>query len=269
MFAFDDVCGYCRRELAGGIKRMSEVLERGDVYFLYRPATDIASPDGLYDVADLHLVFKPHDRRLYRLLTVGKKRLPDWQAEGERFWGYVAFVTDDAEALAERLGPRSYTTETLGERTRHAVRPAGAGAYALLRRSRHTELAYVLELPEESGEVQEALNIRPEGSVVLAVKNPRAASPPDVGLPEHSVAEFPAELQERFEGRRWLAVDPPSFLDHRGAELLLVGETADLDDREVELELQGALDDPEEVFKQLRLDRHTHPTAPLLEGQWA
>lgn len=248
---------------------MAEVLERGAVHFLYRPAVDVASPDGLYDVADLHVVLKPGDQDLYRVLTVGKKRLPDRQAEGERFWGYVAYVTADAQTLAEFLGPQSYTTETLGERTRPAVRPAGAGAYALLRRGRHTEFAYVLELPEEPGEVQEALNITSEGSVVLTVKNPRAGSPPDVGLPERRAADFPGELQERFEGRRWLAVDPPSFLDHAGAELLLVSQTADLSDREVEVEVQDAPDDPDEVFRQLRLDRGKHATTPLLEGQWA
>ncbi|MDQ3932830.1 MAG: hypothetical protein M3252_08350 [Actinomycetota bacterium] len=248
---------------------MLDVLEQGTVHFLYRPAVDVTSPDGLYDVADLHLVLNPRDQYLYRLLAVGKKRLPDVQAEGERFWGYVAFVTADPKALAEFLGPQSYTTETLGERTRPAVRPAGAGAYSLLRRGRHTELVYVLEFPEEPGQVQEALNIRSEGSVLLAVKNPRAASPPDVGLSEGRAAEFPAELQELFEGRRWRAVDPPSFLDHPGAELLLVSQTADLGDREVAVELQDAPDDPDEVFRQLRLDRGEHSTTPLLEGQWA
>ncbi len=242
---------------------MAEVLERGEAYFLYRPAVDVASPDGLFDVADLHLVLRPRERDLYRLLTVGRKRLPDSEADGERFWGYVAFVTDDPRALAEVLGPQTYATETLGERTRPGVRPAGAGVYALLRRGRHTDLAYVLDLPEEPGRVQEALNIAPEGSVTLAVKNPRAASPPDVGLGEHGLAEFPSDLQERFEGRRWLAVDPPSFLDHRGAELLLVGRSGDAD---VDLEADDAPDDAREVLAQLRLDRRT---VPLREGEWA
>ncbi len=252
-------------KLAGG-GAMSEMLERGEVYFLYRPATDVASPDGLFDVADLHLVLKPRERDLYRLLTVGKKRLPDPQAEGENFWGYVASVSDDAGALADLLGPQIYMTDTLGERTRAGVRPAGAGVYALLRRGRHTDLAYVLDLPEEPGAVQQALNISPEGRVTLAVKNPRAGSPPDVGLGEDRIVEFPAELQERFEGRRWLGIDPPSFLDHPGAELLLVRQSANAD---VHLESQEAPDDPGEVFARLRLEHEEHPTAPLLEGHWA
>ncbi|MFN2557399.1 MAG: hypothetical protein ABR592_11140 [Nitriliruptorales bacterium] len=242
---------------------MADVLERGDLYFLYRPAVDVASPDGLFDVADLHAVLKPRDRELYRLLTVGRKRLPDPEAEGENFWAYVAFVTGDARALTDFLGPQTYTTETLGERTRPGARPAGAGVYALVRRGRNTDLAYLLDLPEQPGAVQEALNISSEGRVTLAVKNPRAASPPDVGLGEDNVVEFPSELQERFEGRRWVAVDPPGFLDHSGAELLLVRQSAD---PEVHLESQAPGEDPGEVLAQLRLERGT---APLLEGQWA
>ncbi len=245
---------------------MAEVLERGDLYFLYRPAVDVARPGGLFDVADLHLVLKPRGRDLYRLLTIGKKRLPDPEAEGENFWGYVAFVTDDGRALADMLGPQSYTTETLGERTRPGVRPAAAGVYALLRRGRDSELAYVLDLPEEPGEVQQALKIAPEGRVMVAVKNPRAGSPPDVGLDDRNVVEFPADLQERFEGRRWLAVDPPSFLDHSRAELLFGTQTTDLG---MHLESQDRPDDASEALAQLRLDQDEHPAEPLLEGQWA
>ncbi len=249
---------------------MAEMLERGDLHFLYRPAVDITAPDGLYDVADLHLVLKPHDRDLFRLLTVGKKRLPDPQAEEERFWGYVEFVTDDPTALADRLGPVGYQTENLGERTRHGVRPAAAGVYALLRGGRHTELVYVLELPEKSGEVQDALNIGREGRVVLAVKNPRGGSPSGVGLGAASLPEFPADLQQRFDGRRWLPVDPPSFLDHAGAELLLVDGASRLEDGDVDLEPHDdASDDADEVLAQLRLNRRDHPRMALLEGQWA
>lgn len=245
---------------------MAQVLESGDVYFFYRPAVDSTEPGGLYDVSDIHLVLAPRDRAVYRLLTVGKKRLPETD---DRFWGYVAFVTDDTSALARELGPQSYVTETLGERTRPAVRPTGEGVYALLRRGRHTEFAYVLELPEKPGEVHQALNIAAEGAFVLAVKNPRAASPPDVSLAERDAARFPAELQERFDGRRWLAVEPPDFLNHPGAEFLLVGLTADLDERDVELGADEETEDSADVFVQLRLDRDRHPVAPLLRGDWA
>jgi hypothetical protein len=70
--------------------------------------------------------------------------------------------------------------------------------------------------------VQEELNIEEQGSFVVTVKNPEAPSPPGVGFAPRQKVDFPAELQRRFRGRRFAEVSP-EFLDHGGAELVMVG----------------------------------------------
>ena len=87
----------------------------------------------------------------------------------------------------------------------------------------HTHLAYALELPATPGDVQRALNVVPEGSYIVAVKNPEAPSPEGVGLDETRRARLPKALAARFRGRRFIPVDPPEFLDYEGVEIVLVG----------------------------------------------
>ncbi len=244
-----------------------ETLERGDIHFLYTPAVEEEQPSGLVDVQNFHLALIPDGDGPARLLVVGRKRLPE-VGETERLWGFVQVVGDE-EALRERLTPEEYTTATRGRRHQPGARSAGAGRYALVARGRDTLLAYALAAPDEPGEVQQELNIAPEARYVLAVKNPTAGSPPEAGLAPEQQVEFPDHLQERFEGRRWLAADPPAFLDYEGAEILLIGAAEDVD---VGGGPEGTPDlDPDRVddlYRRLRLDREEHPATPLIEGGW-
>lgn len=244
---------------------MTGVLEQGDLHVLYRPAVEEDDPSGLVDVADLHLVLVPREDHPARLVTVGRKRLPTVD-ERDRFWGYVSAVPEDRDQLAEILGPDTYETQTRGRRRRPACRPAATGVYDLRRRGRDTRLAVVFDDADgdpAAGEVQDALNVPPEATYVVTVKNPEAGSPDGAGLDDDRQADLPGELRDRFEGRRWIAVDPSAFLDHEGVELLFIG---------AEEEAEGLWDDDADaadVYAQLRLDREQHPPQPLLEGSWA
>lgn len=241
-----------------------ETLELGHIHFLYRPAVEEEDPSGLEDVQQFEVVLHPRDREHFRRLIVGRKRLPDTEETG-RNWGFVDLVTDDAEQLVGELAAEDYETRTRGRRHQPAARPAGEGAYALVARGRDTYLAYSLQQPEEPGEVQEALRIAPEARYVLMIKNPEAGSPPQAGLPEDRQAQFPPELAERFDGRRWVAADPIEFLDHPGAEFVLIGASED-----VEVEDVPPLDEVEtqELTDLLADQRDQHPVTPLVEGQW-
>src|SRR5262249_22830651 len=84
-------------------------------------------------------------------------------------------------------------------------------------------LAYALELPQEIGDMQWAFAIEKQGHFVLAVKNPQASRPPGIGLDDEQKAEFPDKLMERFGARKWIAADPPEFLNYEGAEIVLIG----------------------------------------------
>lgn len=184
-----------------GSSRQAEVLEEGDIFFLYRPRVEEEDPSKLADVQRFFIVLRPSGGKHSRLITVGRKRLPEI-GRHERNWGFVALVTDDERKIERELREETYETETRGERHQPAARPAGEGVYVISLEDGQMHLSYALELPESPGEVQDALKIRNKASYVLAVKNPERGAPPGVGLGAQQKADYPDRLQEIFRGRR-------------------------------------------------------------------
>ena len=242
-----------------------DVLERGRIYFLYRPAVEEATPSGVVDLQRLFLVLHPEGEERRRLLVVGHKKLPDVHGGSQKFWGFVDQVAESAEDLAETLAWSEHDPETGSARPQAAARPAGEGDYALVRHGDHAHLAYKLAVPASPGEVQSALNIAAEASYVLSVKNPEASSPQGIGLDRSRRAEFPKALQERFGDRRFIPLDAPAFLDHEGAEILLMAPHEDV---EAELGLELEAHDSPEVFDDLSIEKTERATEPL-KGHWA
>lgn len=77
------------------------------------------------------------------------------------------------------------------------ARPAGEGVYGMLRKGDNTYLSYVLEMPKEMGEVQEAFNIQHEGAFIVTVKNPEIPS----GFTGGKKPEYPEHLMKHFQGK--------------------------------------------------------------------
>src|SRR5271165_4296805 len=117
--------------------RKNPPLERGDIYFLYRPRVQHSEAHGAADVERLYIVLKPWRSYKYRLLIIGRKKLPDPE-EHNRFWAFVWRVYHDRAALVEELGPKQYETKTRGERIVPPARPAAEGIYAIIRHGNHT-----------------------------------------------------------------------------------------------------------------------------------
>ena len=100
-----------------------ETLERGDIFFVFRPVVGEENPSRLTDVQRFFIVLKPDGRQMFRLLVVGRKRLPEAGVH-ERFWGFVDRVERSAEALAFFCGARE--AEGRGEDIRKSgIPPAG------------------------------------------------------------------------------------------------------------------------------------------------
>ncbi|WP_152053484.1 hypothetical protein [Tautonia marina] len=246
-----------------------ELLEGGDIFFLYRPDVEERDPEGLDDIQRFIMVLHPRRARRYRLITLGRKRMPELENGGSRHWAFVSKVCANRDEAHEEFASETYKTKTRGTRHQPAARPAGEGVYAIVRHGDHTHLAYALELPETPGTVQKELNIEPQASYILSVKNPEASSPKGVGLSESQQAEFPKSLQERFDGRRFLAVDPPNFLNHEGAELMLIGAHDDVaEELGIDLDPQQEDVDQAEILRELKLHRSPKMLKPLVEGQW-
>src|SRR4051812_46552475 len=108
--------GSSPESLGADARTNSPVLERGDLFFFYRPDVDETSPSGLLDVRRFHLVLRPEGKETLRLVTVGRKKLPEATDEGRSHWAFVDRVFRTPDELREALSGATYETETLGER---------------------------------------------------------------------------------------------------------------------------------------------------------
>lgn len=201
---------------------MTRVLERGDVFFFYRPKVDVDEVRSGDDVARFFFVLDPDELDWDRMVVVGRKRLPDAERH-ERAWALVAKVEGSPEEVRDDLEPRVYRTKTRGLRVRRRARPVGEGRYLLADHEGHTHLAYGLELPPEPLAAQRLFGIDRQASYIVAVRNPEMPAPPSAGLPASGPVELPPELRRRFGARRWLAVEDRALLDHPGVQLVLIG----------------------------------------------
>jgi len=257
-------------------RQRTEVVEHGNIWFIYRPKVRAEDEpeqdvDGIGDVERFHMVLRPDARSggaaRFRLMTIGAKRLPD-TGEHERNWGFVDLVAKSAGQVTEVLGEDHYDTKTRGERVRPAARPAGEGVYVLARTGSKMHLAYALELPDKPGPVQKQLNIEPEASFALSIKNPEKGSPRNTGLDSAEKADYPDQLQEEFRDRRF-ATEDPRLLDYEGAQFILIGAGSDVKrDLGIDLEPEDETEGTADIFKQLRLSKGKHPIEPLLKGEW-
>jgi hypothetical protein len=246
--------------------RQAEVIEEGDIFFLYRPEVEEEEPSGPGDVQRFYVVLRPQGGKL-RLLVMGRKRLPDVDRH-ERNWGFVDMVTDSAAKLEQALRAADYETKTRGKRHLPATRPAGEGVYALTLEDGQMHLAYCLELPERPREVQQAFKIAPEASYALSVKNPEAGQPRAAGLRDQDKADYPQKLQETFRDRRFAREDV-RLLDYEGAELILVGARRDPKKAYgVALETEKEDEEHADIINRLRMVKSRHTVTPLLKGTW-
>lgn len=243
------------------------IVEKGDIFFAYRPRIGEHETEGLGDVQRFFMVLKPEGQSTVRLAILGRKRLPQAD-EHERIWGFIDTVAKSGTEIGAELKEHRYSTKTRGERAVPAARPAGEGVYALLQRGRNLHLSYELELPRRSGEVQEEFNIPQQGAYILSIANPERAAPPSAGLSAREEPHYPKSLQKEFGSRRFAPADP-RLLDFEGAEFILIGARTD-PEQAYELDIAAEHENAAkaDTFRQLKISRRTQPLDPLLEGRW-
>mgnify|MGYP001088956072 CR=1 FL=1 len=247
-----------------------KTLERGDIYFFYRPKIEEEEPESLEEVQRLYMVLHPEGEEKYRLSIIGRKKLPDPSASGKsRYWGFVDLVRKDPKKLRDELGRDRYHTKTRGEREVPEARPLGEGIYRISRHDGHTHLLYALELPKQPGEAQQEFQLEEEASYIISVKNPEKPTPRQAGLSEARDAEYPKKLQKKFRDRRFADADPPEFMDHEGTQFIMVAASEDIQEElGIELQTEKESKASADVFKDLRVDKSKHPVKPLFEGEW-
>lgn len=238
----------------------TNTVERGDIYFFYRPKIDIEQPKGFDDVQRLYMALLPDEGSQCRLFFVGKKRMPaivpGESDSSEREWIMIDLVAAPEE-VGEALQPISYQTKTRGEREQGEAIPVGEGRYGIFERDGATQLAYRLANPEKPGKAQKELGIQREASYVISVRNPKLDVP---GFPDEK-PDYPQSLMKKFADERWLDVSDPKLLDYERAQCVLIGAHERLED--TDMEITGNPD----LFRRLKLEKSAWPTEALTEGR--
>ncbi|KAI0066434.1 hypothetical protein BV25DRAFT_1796388 [Artomyces pyxidatus] len=320
-------------------------IERGHVYFFYRPKVEHKEAHSIDDVSRFHMLLVPRPPELstygqdetgtqqqdedtemkvlgsgadavpaketrdtakkhYRLISIGKKQLPEPAHGGghgggrkDTFWATVTAVGDDLHSVEKGLGEKSYETKTRGTRHEAPSRLAGRGAYAIVNNEarvpsqRETHFGYHLSHPSEMGEIQEALGMHTASSFVLQVKNPLApvTGGQRVGLSEDRRAKYPDWIMGDIFGKggkrgresyglRFSSVEAIELLEYEGAELLFIAARSGEEGLETslgegrgealrEIETKESKETIEEVLRELALHADQFPTEPL-EGHW-
>lgn len=246
-----------------------KTLEQGNIYFVYRPRVEHEEVSSADDIQQTHIVLDVHGKSCFRLLTLGKKSLPELNSDNQQGWSFIEVVSNTAKELEAGLREEVYETKTRGERHQPAARPVGEGVYKIIASGNETRLVYALELPAEIGPAQQELNINQTGNYVISVKNPEKPTPAGQGFQRGDrKADFPQDLQAAFGDRRFIAVNPIDFLNYAGAEILLIS-TASEEAADVGAALNPQPEDAStsEAINKLRMRKTRHPLEPLLEGK--
>jgi hypothetical protein len=252
-----------------------EIIEQGDIFFFYRPKVDTEEVKDIKDVQRFYMVTTPEEEEkndIYRLFLIGQKQLPEI-VEGkstseEKNWALNILTTSNPDDIHKELLPAEYTTETKGKRRLAAAAPAGEGKYKIVKHDNHTELAYLLELPEIPGPTQREFEIKKEASYIISVKNPDVKVPGFAAVSSNKKLEYPKRLKDKFGDKRWISIEDPQLLNYENIQVLLIGARK----KDVEEELGIDIDEEREtentadIFKELKLRKEQVPLKPLLKG---
>ncbi|KAJ6477063.1 hypothetical protein C8R45DRAFT_1008689 [Mycena sanguinolenta] len=313
--------------------RQPGTMERGHVYFFFRPRVQTDDPSSIDDVKNLHMLLVPRPpkfsaeddtaetpeedemkvlehgadavpasapfdmpKKHYRLITIGKKTLPDPESrhggKKESFWATVTAVGDDLDTLEKGLGEHTYETKTRGTRHDPPARLVARGCYAIVNNDAEkpsqesTYLGYSLShpAPDDFGPAHIELGIQRAGAFVLQVKNPEASE----GLSTKRVV-FPPAIMDGVFGKGTRGRDPnglrfapcakPQMLDYTGVELLFIavrGGESGLEEtlgkgRGESLTEAGEMDEVlsvQEIFRELWGGEDEQLLPEALNGEW-
>ena len=260
------------------------VLESGDIFFFYRPKIDTEEVHDIDDVQRFYMITckdinndeNKNRNNNYRLFLLGAKKMPEIverkSGSEERNWALNILTTSNPDKIHnELLIPAEYTTKTRGKRRISPAQPAGEGKYLIIRHDGHTELAYILEIPEIPGKTQIEFEIKKEASYIVSVKNPEIFIPGYVTFSKKDKKpDYPKHIKEKFGEKRWINVDDPEILDYENTQLLLIGARK----RNVEEELGIEIDEEREnkisteMFKDLKIKKEEIPLQSFLKGKF-
>ena len=203
------------------MEKKISVLQGGSVYFFYRPKVENNATQK-EEIQRFFFVLQPQNQSKYQLLIVGKKQLP--ATEKDNYFLFLEAIKNNKEELLAALNEKHYLTKTKGERTLPVSHCLGAGKYLLVSHNNHSHFIYQLTVPSQVKEIQKEFNLQKESDYLINIKNPQAATPPEVGLTEKQKVKFPATLQTKFAHYSFIPLSTSEFLNYEGVELLLISK---------------------------------------------
>jgi hypothetical protein len=260
----------------------SEILEKGDIFFFYRPKVNSTEVKGIEDIRRFFMLTVPETqgkkgkkssnssgndnlKKLYRLFVIGKKALPEIREtearKSERFWAKVGGIYDNDKDIVKDLFSEEFSEGDI-------ARPVGEGKYAIVNHHNHTELAYILETPEKPGPAQEELGIEKEASYVVSVINPEIPTPKNYPTAEQP-PKYPEEILRDFDKQNFVPLAKNlDFINYLNAQIILIGarEGKDTIREELGIDIEES-PNSQDIFKELNIEKDNVPIKPLVEGK--
>ncbi len=254
-----------------------QVLERGNILFLYQPKSTVAHAQGADDLQAIYFMLLPDEREQHKSRIFAVPRglfpvlVPGSAAPEERAWAFAQEVHPDPRVALDSLQEEAMAALAPGQRARPWVRAAGEGRYTIVKHGADTHLAYVLDKPEQPGEVQQALKIAPRGNYLISVLAP--AAPAEIKVDRRPT--YPPRLQSRFRDDR-APVEPSDFLDYPYTRVFLLAAGLDAE-QELGVKLEPNIQNWAQRKALQMLHKEETKAAsegisllePLMEGRWA
>jgi hypothetical protein len=270
------------------------VLEQGDIFFFYRPKVSSNEIKSIDDVRRFYMILCPDEdqkilddtnndtntnkKKIYRLFIIGKKSLPEIRKtearSSERFWAQVGGIFYDSKKLGKDLTSEEF-------RKGDEARPVGEGKYAIIEHQNHTELAFILEMPQEIGEAQKELGIQKEATYIITVINPNKPVPEGYRTAEAERPKYPEYIEKYLNNieEKFISLSQNlNLINYQNAQVVLIGarEGKDIIKQEVGLDIETEYEEGEgkenfsssDIFKKLKLRKEQVPVKPIIEGKF-
>jgi hypothetical protein len=273
-----------------------KTLEQGDIFFFYRPKVSSQEIKSIDDVRRFYMVLCPEDeqkiidntnndtninakkKKIYRLLIIGKKSLPEIRRtearSSERFWAQVGGIFYDSKKLGEDLTAEEF-------RKGDAARPVGEGKYAIIEHQNHTELAFILEMPQEIGEAQKELGIQKEATYIITVINPNKPVPEGYSTAQAERPKYPEDIEKYLNNiqDKFISLSQNlNLINYQNAQVVLIGarEGKDIIKQEIGLDIETEdeggdkenISSSADIFTKLKIRKEQVPIKPIIEGKF-
>ncbi len=156
----------------------AQILEKGDIYFFFRPEPSEHEPPEPESWGRLYAVLHPRDQTSYRLIAL--IRLDQFKQAEEnillkkRWWGEVILVKEKAADIIWELREKhGQINEGEVKKTIHMATPVGVGKYFFSRHADHLHFSYTLDpqvLPLPQPLIYEPVR---ENDYIIRVQNNR------------------------------------------------------------------------------------------------